>query len=103
VPWQAYPGHVPCTLPSPPGLKYQWDTYYDKAMYRQMKVSSAQSGRKILSDDAFPSHLLSRATLNLAVLATYSGLRDYSYLIKTASTYHRYWKTCSAHRALAEA
>ena len=45
VPWQAYPGHVPCTLPSPPGLKYQWDAYYDKAMYRQMHVSFAQRGR----------------------------------------------------------
>ena len=99
VPWQAYPGHVPCTLPSPPGLKYQWDVYYDKAVYRQLHVSFAQRGRQILSDDAFPSHLLSRTALALAVLANYSGLRNYSYLIRTASTYHRYWKTCSAHRA----
>lgn len=103
VPWQAYPGHVPCNLESPPGLKYQWDTYYDKSMYREMKVSQAQRGREILSDDAFPSHLLSRTTLNLAVLMTYSGVRDYSYLIKTASTYYRYWKNCSSYRATATA
>lgn len=103
VPWQAYPGHVPCTLPTAPGLKYQWDVYYDKAIYRHLQVSHAQQGRQILSDDAFPSHLLSRTALALAVLATYSGLRNYSYLIRTASTYHRYWKTCSVHRALAAA
>jgi asparagine synthase (glutamine-hydrolysing) len=92
IAWQAYPGHIPCTLPSPPGLKYQWDVYYDKEMYAQMRRASAASGRKMLAADRFPDHLISRNTLRVASLLTGSGLRDYSYLIKTASVYHRYWQ-----------
>ena len=91
IPWQAYPGHIPCTLPSPPGLKYQWDVYYDKKMYAQMRRSHAQTGYRMLAAERFPDQLISRGTLRLASLLTRTGLRDYSYLIKTAGVYHRYW------------
>ncbi|WP_288378463.1 asparagine synthetase B family protein [uncultured Massilia sp.] len=91
IPWQAYPGHIPCTLPSPPGLKYQWDVYYDKKMYAQMRRSHARSGYSMLSSARFPGQLISRGTLRLASLLTGAGVRDYSYLIKTAGVYHRYW------------
>lgn len=91
IPWQAYPGHIPCTLPSPPGLKYQWDVYYDKKMYAQMRRSQAQTGYRMLSGPRFPDQLISRGALRLASLLTGTGLRDYSYLIKTAGVYHRYW------------
>lgn len=91
IPWQAYPGHIPCTLPSPAGLKYQWDTYYDKKMYAQMRRSQARNGYRMLSAQHFPDKLISRGTLRLASMLTGTGLRDYSYLIKTAGVYHRYW------------
>ncbi|MGJ7915212.1 asparagine synthase-related protein [Massilia sp. LXY-6] len=96
VPWQAYPGHVPCTLPSPPGLKYQWDVYYDKKMYAQMRRATAANGRKLLAAKRFPDHLISRNALRMANLLTGSGLRDYAYLIKTASVYCRYWEASTA-------
>jgi hypothetical protein len=66
--------------------------YYDKKMYAQMRRASAASGRKMLAAERFPDHLISRNTLRVASLLTGSGLRDYSYLIKTASVYHRYWQ-----------
>lgn len=91
IPWQAYPGHIPCTLPMPPGLKYQWDVYYDKKMYAQMRRSQARLGYSMLSSKRFPDQLISRGTLRLASLLTGTGVRDYSYLIKTAGVYHRYW------------
>ncbi|QOY94673.1 hypothetical protein IM543_01775 [Massilia sp. UMI-21] len=91
IPWQAYPGHIPCLLPSPPGLKYQWDVYYDKKMYAEMRRANAKNGRQMLASKRFPDHLISRGTLRLASLLTSSGVRDYSYLIKTAAVYHRYW------------
>ncbi len=91
IPWQAYPGHIPCTLPSPPGLKYQWDVYYDRKMYAQMRRLQARNGYSMLASKRFPDHLISRGTLRLASLLTGSGVRDYSYLIKTAGVYHRYW------------
>ena len=92
IPWQAYPGHVPCHVPSPPGLKYQWEEYYDKKMYRQMRHSTTKLGVGMLTDARFPRHILSRTSLAAAVLLTRLGVADYSYLINTASTFHRYWK-----------
>ena len=92
IPWQAYPGHVPCTLPSPPGLKYQWEEYYDKKMYKQMRRATATVGMRMLVDSSFPGHLLSRPSLAAAVALTGLGVGDYSYLIKTAATFHQYWK-----------
>ena len=102
IPWQAYPGHIPCTLPSPPGLKYQWDVYYDKKMYAQMRRSHARTGYSMLSAKRFPDRLISRGTLRLASLLTSTGVRDYSYLIKTAGVYHRYWNAAQdeAHEAM---
>ncbi|VXC20855.1 asparagine synthetase B family protein [Massilia sp. 9I] len=91
IPWQAYPGHIPCTLPSPPGLKYQWDVYYDKKMYAQMRRTQAKNGYQMLAAPRFPDRLISRGTLRLASLLTALGVRDYSYLIKTASVYCHYW------------
>jgi len=95
IPWQAYPGHVPCELPSPPGLKYQWDEYYDKKMYKQMRLASAANGMRMLGDGHFPSHLISKPALAVAVLLTRTGVRDYSYLIQIASVFHRYWKVAA--------
>lgn len=91
IPWQAYPGHIPSTLPVPHGLKYQWDVYYDKKMYAQMRRSQARHGYRMLLSKRFPDQLISRGILSLASLLTASGARDYSYLIKTAGVYHRYW------------
>lgn len=95
IPWQAYPGHVPCTLPSPPGLKYQWEEYYDKKMYKQMRQATTRQGMRMLTDARFPNHILSRSSLAAAVVLTRFGAADYSYLIKTASTFHQYWKKSS--------
>ena len=92
IPWQAYPGHIPCELPSPPGLKYQWGQYYDKSMYAEMRSAAAAKGRKMLAAQRFPDHLISRNTLRIANLLTSTGLRDYSYLIRTAGIYQRYWQ-----------
>jgi asparagine synthase (glutamine-hydrolysing) len=96
VAWQAYPGHMPCPLPIPPGLKLQWKTYYDKQMYRQMELASADDGKQMLSAPHFPHHLLSHAALTLATWVTRLGWRNYGYLIRTARFYYRYWAICVA-------
>jgi hypothetical protein len=101
IPWQAYPGHIPCTLPSPPGLKYQWQEYYDKTMYAQMRRATAKTGKTLLAQGRFPDHLLSRRAVRLASLLTGTGLRDYSYLIRAAAVYHRYWNAAGETAAAA--
>jgi len=92
IPWQAYPGHVPCMLPSPPGLRYQWEEYYDKSMYAQLRRAAAKRTRTMLAAPRFPDHIISRHSLRLAGLLTGVGVRDYRYLIRTAGIFQRYWQ-----------
>jgi asparagine synthase (glutamine-hydrolysing) len=94
VPWQAYPGHVPCTLPSPPSLKLQWEGYYDEGVTRQITLATLARGKKAMSSANFPHHIISRGALRLALLITRLGWRDYGYLIRVASTYQNYWAIC---------
>jgi hypothetical protein len=99
IPWQAYPGHVQCTLPAPPGLKYQWEDYYDKKMAREMTLAKVSRGVKLLKGERFPAHLISRSTLLMAVAATRLGVRDLSYLIDVAATFCDHWHACDPQTA----
>src|SRR5262249_21737162 len=43
--WQAYPGHVPCPLPIPPGLAYQWSEEYqatERATHKQRLLTEVR-------------------------------------------------------------
>jgi hypothetical protein len=42
VPWQAYPGHVPCPWPMPPGLRYQWDNWHPKNSDRAKQLETVR-------------------------------------------------------------
>ncbi len=94
VPWQAYPGHVPCPIPVADGLAYQWDAGYrngeQRAIYGRLKTEA----RELLRASDFPSEILSRANLRIAYFIHRTGLRDYSYLIDTARVFHRIRRKC---------
>lgn len=92
IPWQAYPGHIPCPLPSPPGLRYQWEDYYDKSIYAQLRSAAAKRAKTMLVAPRFPDHIISRNCLRIASLLTGTGIRDYRYLIRTAGIFQRYWE-----------
>jgi asparagine synthase (glutamine-hydrolysing) len=92
IPWQAYPGHVPCPVPAPAGLRYQWEDYYDKKMDRRMTMALVKRGAALMKEKDFPNHLISRSAMRLALLATASGLRDYRYLINIAATFCQHWR-----------
>lgn len=94
LPWQAYPGHVPCDVAAPAGLKYQWEDYFDSGTVRQMQRNTAARGKRVLGNRSFPRHLISRSTLSAAVWMTRLGVRDYAYLINTAYVYDKYWSMC---------
>lgn len=95
VPWQAYPGHVQCTLPMPEGLGYQWEGgYFAHEMVVQQNQRRIERARKVLADQPFPRHLISRSVLHAATWITRMGWRDYSYMLETADTFHKYWSIC---------
>jgi hypothetical protein len=93
VPWQAYPGSVPCPVPAPPGLPSQWDQGHAfardlRARHRRKLV---EIGRGLLRSTSFPDQILNRRNFRLMAYAYRANLRDYGYAIQVADTYHTYW------------
>lgn len=94
VSWQAYPGHVPCPLPIPEGLSYQWDNNYQQNEQKSLKQKLIRQGKEILGAEDFPAEILSKNNIRLAVWIHQTGWRDYSYIIEGAGIYYKYWKIC---------
>lgn len=94
VPWQAYPGHEPCPLPIPEGLRYQWQPDHLKDLNKKKKHRLLQQADELLKTKHFPDEIMSKEKLHLATWVYRIGLRDYGYVIKTARTFHEYWVLC---------
>jgi asparagine synthase (glutamine-hydrolysing) len=85
TPWQAYPGHVPCPIPAPADLDYQWT--------RQSRPSPSirRLARRMLWQSlrpfAFPGWLLRRDVVFATAVLTLLGLRNYGYLLGSAELF----------------
>ena len=91
VPWQAYPGHVPCPLPVPPELGYQWEHNQSRGIRDAQKRNLIEQANTILRMPHFPHELMNRSFLRLATLLYQWKVRDLAYVIRTAVTYYHYW------------
>lgn len=96
VPWQAYPGHEPCPLPAPEGLRYQWDDVFTRDVEREQRRRAVQDGLALLRDKAFPTHLLNRRRLGVMVWAMRLGLLDSRYAVTFARPFVRHWRQAHA-------
>lgn len=100
VSWQAYPGHVPCPLPIPAGLSYQWDDKYQGNEQKSLRQKLIKQGKDILKAKDFPVDILSKTNLRLALWVHQTGWRDYSYIIENAGVYYKYWRICGGNYQL---
>src|SRR5439155_1266079 len=71
VPWQSYPGHVPCPLPIPPGLHYQWQAARMKAWHGPRKQALLRRAGEMLAAQRFPRDLLSKSVARLLAPTDY--------------------------------
>jgi asparagine synthase (glutamine-hydrolysing) len=92
VPWQVYPGHEPCPLPTPLNLIYQWDEKHQPAERASEKKQVMKQAAELLSASDFPDEILSKRNLRLAAWIHSIGWRDYQHIIKAARIYHTYWR-----------
>jgi hypothetical protein len=91
TPWQSYPGHEPCPIPVPEGLRAQWDdSWHGREESQELLRQYLAIGKTILRDPRFPQRLLDKKVLMLAVWLTRLGLSDYTYLFKAAHVFTRY-------------
>jgi asparagine synthase (glutamine-hydrolysing) len=101
VPWQAYPGHAPCTLPVPTGLRYQWTDYYEESTERHMRRAGFEKVNRMLKSPHFPDKLMSRWRLRAAEWSTRLKIGNYAYIFDAADKYTKYWNVCETHRLTA--
>ena len=85
VPWQTYPGHVPCPVPIPEGLRYQWSANAFPEMRGQRARKLLRDAVAILRTNRFPKTLMRRGSVAVAGAFTGLQIRDYGYVIRMAS------------------
>ncbi|MGH7734228.1 MAG: asparagine synthase-related protein, partial [Gemmatimonadales bacterium] len=91
VPWQFYPGHIPCPLPIPKGLHYQWQGRALAAFAEPRRRELLRDARAMLSAPDFPDDTLRKHTIRLAAWISRAALGNYDYVLHHASIYYRYW------------
>lgn len=87
VPWQTYPGHIPCPLPSNPRLAYQWgEKKINSFRDAGDNAKDALQGIKIAlsPQSTIP---LSRNKLLLTSLLHFSGIKNYKHIINASKIY----------------
>jgi hypothetical protein len=90
VPWQAYPGHVPCPLPTPEGMSYQWDRANAEQL-RQRAQREADSLRQLLKSPGFSTKYLSVLASYAFLLAMRLGRGRLAFHLQLPHILHRYW------------
>jgi hypothetical protein len=93
VPWQAYPGHVPCPVPADQygDLRYQWgEDWFDPDEVARKLDEDLRGYWSMLRAPAFPAHALSRGKLWLAYVLTRTRVSDYRYLLDSAQAFLRF-------------
>jgi asparagine synthase (glutamine-hydrolysing) len=89
TPWQTYPGHQPCPLPSDPNASYQWARKLE--LHNDGLVERSKLAIELLG--AFNSNMqpqvFSQARVWLAALLHTLGLRDCRHILQRLQLYQR--------------
>ena len=92
VPWQTYPGHLPCPLPAPTGLGYQWNRERGRARRRTLRRSAMRFLMELWRNRRVADEMFSGPRLVGAAVASTIGVRDYEYVFEVVRVFR-------AHRA----
>ena len=96
VPWQAYPNHVPCPLPLPPGVTYQWRRRPSPKLDDEARRTTLARARDMLRDRPFARSFLDRGRMYAFMLLTRWTSADRSYLLHVPSLIRSYWSRTNA-------
>ena len=100
VAWQAYPGHEPCPIPLPEGLRYQWQQAYTDADVRSIRAQTLARAAANLASASFPTGVLRKGKVWAAWVLSRLRLRNYDYVFHTMDCLCRYGATGSLEAGL---
>lgn len=95
VAWQGYPGHMPCLLPIPDGLSYQWASGYQATEQQALKRTLKRMANGVIGAKNFAAPILNKNNIRLAAIVHGTGFRDYGYMIEMAGIYQEFWMKCN--------
>lgn len=88
VPWQAYPGHLPCPIPIDGGLRRQWeDGWFGKDAHRRRNRQLIKHRIKQLLNSGMASEVINRPLMLLLAALGFAGLDRYQYLIENCGPF----------------
>lgn len=84
VPWQAYPGHLPCPIPFEGTLRRQWqDGWFEPEMARSRNKDLLRRRLKQLAATGAASKVIDRPLAVCAIIASQLGFGRYQYLVES--------------------
>lgn len=98
IPWQAYPGHLPCPLPDMEGSRTQWQPRRGDTFARSRPL--LRRCQRALLQPKFPTSILRRARILAAVLLHSLRIRSYAYVLKGCAEYQTYFQRCRGNMIL---
>jgi len=90
VPWQTYPGHIPCPLAAPSHLGYQWSQTESMLDIVQWKKIALRVLFLIMRGKV-PSEIVRRDITFFASIAELMGIRRTVHILKAAARYSDYF------------
>jgi asparagine synthase (glutamine-hydrolysing) len=94
VPWQTYPNHEPCPVPSDDQLRYQWGDYFGKAEDRRLARKQGREALRRLLAGPFPSAHIRRTSYASAIALGLLGSNTRGHVVRVGDTFVRYWQQC---------
>jgi len=89
IPWQSYPGHVPCPLALPGNLEYQWESTAEDI--KEAKQLALQLANVFCQNSEFMSGYVNKIYYYSWLLLLKWGNSNHSYLARFPSVLYRYW------------
>lgn len=81
TPWQTYPSHIPCPLPLPKGLNYQWGREFHSTPSQKKQIRErAWKTLKFATHPTTKQPIINRGYIALGSILTLCGISDHSYL-----------------------
>lgn len=90
TPWQTYPGHQPCPLPSDPNASYQWASRLKNNNYGLVERSKLAIALLGAFNSNMQPQMFSKTHVWLAALLHAAGLRDCRHLLQRLQLYRRH-------------